>query len=138
MTKAIIFIDGTWLYANLPSLGKLFGSAEFRVDYGKLPSVLAEAAAQSRGLAELDVVRTCLFGSHPANLDPQDAEAAGRRTSFFDMLRDEFSYEVETYRTDYRGRRLRREDRDPTDDYTPTEKCVDIALASSLLYYACI
>jgi cold shock CspA family protein len=138
MTKAMIFIDGSWLYANLPALGKLFGSVEFRLDYGKLPTVLGEQAAESLGLSGLDIVRTCLFGSHPSNLDPQDTEAAGRRTSFFEMLRDEFSYEVETYRTDYRGRRLRRDDRDPLDEYAPEEKCVDIALASSLLYYACI
>src|SRR5437899_11811370 len=36
------------------------------------------------------------------------------------------------------GRRLRRQDRDPNDSFEPKEKCVDISLATSMLYFAAI
>jgi hypothetical protein len=45
---------------------------------------------------------------------------------------------VEVYLVDYRGRRLKRKDRHPDDDFSPEEKCVDIALASSMLYFAAL
>src|SRR5437899_1040965 len=36
------------------------------------------------------------------------------------------------------GRRLRRQDRDPNDSFEPKEKCVDISLATSMLYFAAV
>src|SRR5437899_5914086 len=36
------------------------------------------------------------------------------------------------------GRRLRRQDRDPNDSFEPKEKCVDVSLATSMLYFAAI
>ncbi len=61
-----------------------------------------------------------------------------RRRVFYDVLREEYGYEVEVYLVDYRGRRLKRKDRHPDDDFSPEEKCVDIALASSMLYFAAL
>ena len=53
-------------------------------------------------------------------------------------LKEEYHYEVELFPIDFRGRRIRYADREPSDDFEPKEKCVDIALATSLLYYAAI
>lgn len=138
MLRAMLFIDGTWLYSNTPRLSEAYGQQDFRVDFGKLPQVLAEEVAKQLGGTEVDVVRTYLFGSYAANYDLRDDDAVQRRRDFFDMLKEEYHYEIEVYPINFMGRRLRRADRDPGDTFEPKEKCVDISLATSILYYAAI
>ena len=138
MLKAMLFIDGTWLYSNTPRLSEAYGQQDFRVDFGKLPQVLAEEMGKQLGVANVDVVRTYLFGSYASNYDLRDDDAVQRRRDFFDMLREEYHYEVETYPINFMGRRLRRGDRDPGDPFEPKEKCVDISLATAMLYYAAV
>jgi cold shock CspA family protein/uncharacterized LabA/DUF88 family protein len=138
MPKIMLFIDGTWLYANTGRLGELYGRPDFHVDFGKLPGVLASEIGKQLGATDIDVVRTWLFGSYAENYDPQDHDAVQRRLDFFSMLKEEYHYEVETYPVNFRGRRLRRSDRDPEDTFEPVEKSVDIALASTMMYYAAI
>ena len=136
MTKAMLFIDGTWLYYNTPRLSEAYGQPDFRLDFGKLPLVLAEELGKQLIRPEIDVVRTYLFGSYAANYDPRDDDAVQRRRDFFDMLKQEYHYEVEVYPINFMGRRLRKADRDPGDPFEPQEKCVDISLATYMLYFA--
>lgn len=138
MAKIMVFIDGTWLYYNTSKLSEAYGQPDFRIDFGKLPQVVAEALKRQLPGADVDIVRTYLFGSYASNYDLRDDEAVQRRRDFFDMLKEEYHYEVEVYPINFMGRRLRRLDRDPTDTFEPQEKCVDIALASCMLYYAAI
>ncbi len=138
MIKAMIFLDGTWIYANTPRLAEIYGKADFHLDFGKLPEVLAQSVTQQLHHIPVDVVRTHLFGSYAANYDLRDEEAVQRRLDFFDLLREEYHYEVQIFPINFRGRRLRRADRDPRDNFEPREKCVDISLATSMLYYAAI
>ncbi len=138
MARMMLFIDGTWLYSNTPRLAAEYGVAELRLDYGLLPRVLGDEVAQQLGLKSADVVRTFLFGSYAENVDPLDEETARRGHDFYNMLREEFHYEVELFGIDYRGRHLRRVDRDVDDPFEPREKCVDIALATSLISYAAV
>jgi len=83
-------------------------------------------------------VRTYLFGSYASNYDLRDEDVVQRRLDFFSMLKEEHHYELETFPVNFKGRRLRRMDRDPRDPFEPKEKCVDIALATAMLYYAAI
>ena len=138
MPRAMIFIDGTWLYSNIPRLSEAYGQPDFRVDFGKLPLVLAETVGSQIRDVEVDVVRTYLYGSYAANHDMRDDDAVQRRLDFFAMLAEEYHYEVDTFPTNFMGRRLKRIDRDPDDPFEPKEKCVDIALASSMLYFAAL
>ena len=138
MPKAMVFIDGTWLYSNTPRLSEAYGHPDFRVDFGKLPQVLAEEIGKQMGGAEVDLVRTYLFGSYASNYDLRDDDAVQRRRDFYEMLKEEYHYEVETYPINFMGRRLRRADRDPSDPFEPQEKCVDISLATAVLYFAAI
>ena len=137
MAKIMVFIDGTWLYSNHRNLVEAFGD-EFQIDYGKLPMVLGKEISENLGGAGVDIVRTYLFGSNAKNYSDEDRDMVYRRKDFFNLLREEYNYDVDVYEIDYRGRRLRRKDRDPEDDFSPEEKCVDIALASSMLYYAAL
>jgi cold shock protein len=138
MAKAMVFIDGTWLYSNTPRLADSYGKGDFQVDFGRLPHVLAQEVSRQMGSAEVDVVRTYLFGSYAANYDLKDEEAVQRRLDFFSLLKEEYHYEIETFPVNFKGRRLRRLDRDPQDPFEPKEKCVDIALATAMLYFAAI
>ncbi len=135
MIKAMLFIDGGWLYANMAELGKAAGKADFQVDFGRLPGVLAEEIGRQTGL-RADIIRSHYFGSYAENYDPVDESSVERRKAFFSRLREDHNYEVETFPIDYCGRRLRRQDRDPEDSFAPREKCVDVALAVTLMRYA--
>ena len=132
----MLFIDGTWLYSNTSRLVEASDEPGFVLDFGKLPRVLAEEVGRRLGHDEWTVVRTHLFGSFAANVDTRDVEPVERRLNFFAMLRQQHHYEVEAFPIEYRGKRLRRTDRDPNDAFEPKEKCVDIALATSMLFNA--
>jgi len=138
MAKAMIFIDGTWLYYNTSKLSEAYGQPDFRIDFGKLPQVLAETLKKQLPATEVDIVRTYLFGSYASNYDLRDDDAVQRRKDFFEMLKEEYHYEVEVYPINFMGRRLRKADRDPGDPFEPQEKCVDISLASYMLYLAAV
>jgi cold shock CspA family protein len=136
MLKFMLFIDGTWLYSNTSRLVEASGEAGFVLDFGKLPRVLAEEVGRRLGHDDWTVVRTHMFGSYAEHADPRDREPVERRLNFFAMLRQQHHYEVEAFPIDFRGKRLRRTDRDPGDLFEPKEKCVDIALATSMLFNA--
>ncbi|HWO56500.1 MAG TPA: NYN domain-containing protein [bacterium] len=139
MAKIMLFIDGTWLYSNMPRLAENYLRPDFHIDFGKLPRVLsAELAAHMGGDDDirLDVVRTYLFGSYADNYDLRDEDAVQRRLDFFAMLKEDFHYEVETFPINFRGRRLRGIDRGAEDTFEPKEKCVDIAMATTMVHLA--
>jgi uncharacterized LabA/DUF88 family protein len=137
MAKIMVFIDGTWLYSNHRNLQEAYGD-EFQIDYGKLPSTIGKIVSENLGGADVDIVRTHLYGSNARNYSDDDRDMVFRRKDFFNLLREEYHYEVDVYEIDYRGRRLRRKDRELGDDFVPEEKCVDIALASSMMFYAAL
>ncbi len=134
----MLFIDGSWLYSNTPKLAELNEGSDFRIDFGKLPRILVQELEQNHPRLDLDLVRTYFFSSYATNYDQRDEEAVEKRLNFFEMLREKYQYEVEVFPIDFRGRRLSKEDRDEGDHFEPREKCVDISLASSLVYNAAI
>ncbi len=137
MAKIMIFVDGTWLYYSKYRLGELEGKSDFNVDYGRLPHVLCNALGERMAdRVELDITRCYLFGSYAWNHDERDSEAVTKQRDFFAMLKERYHYEVEIFPIDFKGRRLRRSDRDPSDHFEPQEKCVDISLATTMMYYA--
>ncbi|WGF86658.1 NYN domain-containing protein [Marinivivus vitaminiproducens] len=133
----MLFIDGSWLHANLTELARAFGrSADFQIDFGKLAKVLTAEIEQQHGVGPVDLVRSHYFGSYADRYDLRDEMAARRRMSFFHALKEEFGYEVDAFPTYFHGRRLRASDRDPDDTFAPREKCVDVALSVRALRYA--
>ncbi|MFH2098463.1 MAG: NYN domain-containing protein, partial [Pseudomonadota bacterium] len=139
MIKVMIFIDGSWLYRSTPALGARNGRPDYRIDYGKLPKVLAGEVAKAVGLPvlDVDVVRTTLFASKPVNFQLKDEDLVAKQTSFFNMLAEDYHYETEIYDINFRGGRVKPEF-GKDEAFRPTEKCVDVALASSMLYFAAI
>ena len=139
-TRAMVFIDGTWLAVTTNRLADqhgVLGRTGGPLDFGALPRACAQAIASQMALSSgIDVVRTHYFGSIATNYDLQDQDAVQRRSEFFDSLRRHHRYEVFRYETDYRGHRVRRTPGD--EGYTPPEKAVDVGLATSLLEMAAV
>lgn len=88
------------------------------------------------GPSGIDVVRNHIFASLPTNYDHLDEGLITRQNEFYKLLREDYHYDTELFNIDFRGRRVRQADRDPADSFQPREKCVDIALASKMLYQA--
>ncbi|MFN8800587.1 MAG: NYN domain-containing protein, partial [Gemmatimonas sp.] len=139
-TRAMIFIDGSWLAVTANRLADqhgLQGRTGGPLDFGALPRVCAQAiAAQMASATGLDVVRTHYFGSIATNFDTVDQDAVQRRSEFFDSLRRHHRYEVYRYETDYRGHRVRRTPGE--EGFVPQEKAVDVGLATALLEMAAV
>lgn len=138
MIRLMIFIDGTWLYSNLKHLAKETSQPAFYIDYGALPLAIRDEVARMCGDDRIDLVRTFFFGSYPVNYDIVDEDRARKRTDFFKLLREDYNYEVESYPIDYQRRRILHDDREEDDQFTPREKCVDIALASAMFHNAMV
>lgn len=129
-----IFIDGTWLWHNIMGLNLDFPQ---RFDLGKLPITLNKYIANrlnviiSRGNAILSI-------SIPNNVHELDKLSIFRRENFLNVLESKFGYIVERYSIDFKGRRLHKQDRHRNDKWEPKEKCVDISVASNLIYHAAV
>lgn len=135
MPRCMIFIDGTWMYSNLFRIRTEIGRSEYHVDFEKLPKVLAGVASQAVG-QDLFLAKSCLFGCYPVNVDPIDEEAAKGRREFYEFLQEDFGFDIDIYPSDFRGMRLRKDERDGVSG--PDEKYVDIAVASSMIYHAAV
>lgn len=134
MARVMLFIDGTWLYQNMSRLLDYTEDRNYQIDFHKLPqAVLEELAEQQPGL-QIDYIRGYVFGAYPVKVDPLDEPLSQRQRDFYLRLREEYFYHVETYPVNFKGRRIRRADRDPTDPFHPREAQATISLATSALH----
>ncbi len=122
--KLMIFIDGTWLYQNRNQIAAVFNKPEFRIDYRKLPLLVANQVAKTVN-TDVQTVRTHFFSSIPKDKPDYDPSQQQR---FYDYLERECHYAMEIYTIDFRN----------GNGHQPEEKCVDVALASSMMYYAAL
>jgi len=121
--KTMIFVDGAWLYYGRQALFEVLNEQDgFEVDYKRIPDIIAGDLAECLG-ADVDVVRTCYFGSIPANRPGYNPT---KQRSFYDFLAMQCAYDTEIVEIDYRH------DPQPRAD----DKSVHVALASAMMYYA--
>jgi uncharacterized LabA/DUF88 family protein len=137
MVRAMIFIDGTWLGYVKKVLEEKLQSRDLEV-YKALPLILTKKLKDYLQVSEVDLVRINFFASIPVNVDPRDKEEVEEQRRFYERLHKDFGYETEIYEINFKGRRLHKEDRDPSDSFIPEEKCVDVGLSVSMVYYATI
>jgi uncharacterized LabA/DUF88 family protein len=140
----MIFIDGTWLWENLKLLGKEYGE-RYRIDYSAIRPLVKEILQKELNGAEVDIVRVNMFGSYIENPAPEDKDLAEAQIQFYEDRKKYDHFDVETFKIDFRGkpRRYRStiiENEKETDRKfeKPKEKCVDVALATSMLFYAAV
>ena len=134
MARVMLFVDGTWLYQNMSRLLDYTEDRNYQIDYSKLPkAILSELAEQQPGL-QLEYVRGYMFGAYPVKVDPLDEGLSLRQRDFYTRLREDYFYHVETYPVNFKGRRIRRSDRDPTDPFHPREAQATLSLATAALH----
>ena len=135
MVKVMIFIDGSWVYKNLGAFRKELADPAFEINYKILPQVLSQMAAEQLHMADVDTVRTYFFASYPVNYDPVDEELVEKQWNFYRTLKEDYHYETVLFPIDFRRHRIPAEHRP---GFRPKEKCVDIALATEMLFLAAI
>ncbi len=122
--KTMIFIDGSWIFHNKGEIVNALHDPNFKINYQSIPQLVSRHLA-SVSKKEIDIVRTCFFGSIPVNKPDFDS---GPQEAFYDYLRKECLFETEIYQIDFKNQQ----------GTSPQEKCVDIALSTSMMHYATI
>lgn len=126
MSRYAVFIDGTYMWHCMQ---KFMTDNGLKFNLGILPHTLVNHLDPNSTL-----VSSTLCASMPVNTP--DTDAVTKRGCFFAMLEKHYKFTVELYEINFRGRRILKKDRSPDDTWSPKEKCVDIAVASNLLYQA--
>ena len=114
--KAMVFIDGGWLYRSRSTLFSKLGEDNFEIDYAKLPKIFCEDVA-NRLDEDISLVRTNYFGTIPS---ARSGFNTSKQYAFYDFLERNCGYETEIHEVDV-----------GTD-----ENWIKMSLASSLMYYA--
>ena len=120
--KAMVFVDGSWLYHNRKTIVNVASTDDFEIDYEKLPHLIAEVLGDKLDI-DVDIVRTCYFGVIAINKPGYNPT---KQRAFYDYLSERCYFETELHSIDFRQPPTSRLD----------ERCVEIALASSMMYYA--
>jgi len=151
MYRAMIFIDGAWLFLNRQKLRDSDSEEPFQLDYEKLPIVITEALAN--GIAARTgeepeevkplIMRTYFFGAQPVNYHIDNEQQVENQEAFYDSLRSRYGYEVETFKVDFNGFHISPRERFEKDldrlqemSWVPHEKQVDVALATRMMAMA--
>lgn len=114
--KAMVFIDGGWLYRNRVSLFAKLGEENFEIDYAKLPKLICEDVAN--GLDEdVSLVRTNYFGTIPSQ---RSGFNTSKQYAFYDFIEKNCGYDTEIHEVEVGS----------------DENWIKMALASSLMFYA--
>lgn len=121
--KAMVFIDGSWLYRGRQVLFETLGEDDgFEIDYAGIPDLIARSMGEFLE-DDVDVVRTCYFGTIPVN---KAGYNPAKQRAFYEFLAMQCAYDVEILEIDFR--------REPNS--RPEDKWVNVALTASMVYYA--
>lgn len=119
--KAMVFIDGGWLYRSRSALFSKLGEENFEIDYARLPRIICEDVA-NRLDEDVSLVRTCYFGTIPS---PRSGFNTSKQSSFYDFLEKSCGYETEIHEVDV-----------GSDGTRNNENWIKMSLAANMLFYA--
>ena len=114
--KAMVFIDGGWLYRSRTTLFAKLGQENFEIDYAKLPRVFCEDVANQLD-EDISLVRTNYFGTIPS---ARSGFNTSKQYAFYDFLEESCGYETDIHEVDV-----------GTD-----ENWIKMSLAATMLFYA--
>ena len=121
--KAIVFIDGGWLYRCRTALFTKLGAGNFEIDYAKLPRLICEDVANALD-EDVSLVRTLYFGTIPS---ARSGFNTAKQYAFYDFLEHSCGYDTHIHEVDVGG-----------DDNRAIGGWVDVSLATNLVYYAAL
>ncbi len=119
--KAMVFIDGCWLYKSRPTLFAKLGEENFEIDYARLPRIVCDELANEID-EDVSLVRTMYFGTIPS---ARSGFNTSKQRAFYDFLEKNCHYETDIHEVDVGGGEGRSDD-----------SWIAMALASSMLFYA--
>ena len=120
--KAIVFIDGGWLYKCRTALFSKLGEENFEIDYAKLPRLLCEEVANVLD-EDISLVRTLYFGTIPS---ARSGFNTSKQYSFYDFLERTCGYDTNIHEVDVGN------------DDVRTSTWVDVSIATNLIYYSAL
>jgi uncharacterized LabA/DUF88 family protein len=143
MLKAMMFIDGSWLDTSVRRLCDVVDADRVYIEHVRFQPIMQAVIDHVRAAVgfEIDLVRTyCVAGyPNPSTVASQSRPMALRIEKGWQTVRKVPFMEVELYAYDYGGFAFPNRDAKKTDDRPrPKEKCVDVALATNMLYFAAI
>ena len=120
--KAIVFIDGSWLYRCRTALFTRLGEDTFEIDYAKLPKLVCEDVANTLD-EDISLVKTLYFGTIPSG---RSGFNTSKQYSFYDFLERSCGYDTHIHEVD-----IGTEER---------SSCawVDVSIATNLVYYSAL
>ncbi|MBP5703027.1 MAG: MBL fold metallo-hydrolase [Lachnospiraceae bacterium] len=89
--KAMVFIDGSWLYRSRSTVFAKLGEENFEVDYARLPRILTETLANAID-EDVSLVRTMYFGTIPSS---RSSFNTSKQRAFYDILEKSCHYDTE-------------------------------------------
>ncbi len=114
--KAMVFIDGGWLYRNRNVLFAKLGEENFEIDYAKLPKLFCEDVANSLD-EDVSLIRTNYFGTIPSS---RSGFNTTKQYAFYEFLEKNCGYETDIHEVEV-----------GTD-----ENWIKMSLSSALMFYA--
>ena len=120
--KAIVFIDGGWLYKCRTALFSKLGEENFEIDYAKLPHLLCEDVANALD-EDVSLVRTLYFGTIPSS---RSGFNTSKQYAFYDFLDRSCNYETNIHEVDVGN------------DDGRSSGWVDVSIAMNLIYFAAL
>ena len=120
--KAIVFIDGGWLYKYRTALFTKLGENNFEIDYAKLPRMLCEDVADAID-EDVSLVKTLYFGTIPSS---RSGYNTSKQYSFYDFLDRTCGYDTNIHEIDVM----------PEDVRSAGSSWVDVSMATNIVYYS--
>ena len=121
--KAMIFIDGSWFYHSRQILFDLKDETGFEIDYKRIPLLVEDWLAENMS-TEVDVVRTCYFGTLPMN---KPGYHPAKQRTFYQFLQQDCGFDVEVLEMDHR-----------LEHGISDDRRVGVALASAMTHFAAV
>ena len=118
--KAMVFIDGGWLYKCRTALFSKLGEENFEIDYAKLPKLLCEDVANALD-EDVSLVRTLYFGTIPS---ARSGFNTSKQYAFYDFLERNCRYQTNI-----------KEINVGSEESRPQSSWVDVSMATNIVYY---
>ena len=119
--KAMVFIDGGWLYKCRTALFSTLGEENFEIDYAKLPKLICEDVANALD-EDVSLVRTLYFSTIPS---ARTGFNTSKQYAFYDFLERNCNYDTNIHEVDIGNEEGR-----------AGGGWVDVSIAMNLLYYS--
>ena len=118
--KAMVFIDGGWLYKCRTALFSKLGEENFEIDYAKLPRLLCEDVANALD-EDVSLVRTLYFGTIPS---ARSGFNTSKQYAFYEFLKRNCRYQTNIQEIDVGA-----------DENRSQSSWVDVSMATNIVYY---